>query len=140
MKKIFMLATFLFAVMISSTALAADWVLIDTSKEGDITLNFYVDKDSIKRGIHSERYGIARADGCSVHVKMELLAEESLTMINLVGFYEDNGEKLYLYLDALDANGNSAPEEPRTVEASKADGSDGVIWPKIYDYVQQNLK
>lgn len=140
MKKFFMLAAFIFAVTISSTALAADWVLLDTTGDGDAKLNTYVDKDSIKRGIHSERYGISRDDGFSVHIKMEFPAEKSLTMINLVGFYEDNGEKFYLYLDELDANGNPAPEEPRTVEPAKADGSDGLVWPKVFDYVQKNLK
>ena len=138
MKKFSVMLALLFAVMISSSALAADWVLIDTSVEGDVTLNFYVDKDSIKRGIHSERYGISRDDGCSVHVKMELPADK-ITIINLVGLYEENDEKFYLYLEELDANGNPVPEDPRTVEPAKADGTDGTVWPKVYAYVANNL-
>ena len=44
MKKFFVLAVFLFAVMISSTALAANWFLVNSGEYGDV----YVDKDSIQ--------------------------------------------------------------------------------------------
>lgn len=42
MRKIFALATFLFAVMISSTALAANWINVDSYKLESSTSNTYV--------------------------------------------------------------------------------------------------
>ena len=137
MKKFSMLMAFLFAVMISSTALAADWVQLD----GDKDSKFYIDKSSIKRGIESNYFDFSRKDGYSAIVKMEfIMPDQTITMIHLVGLFEDNGVKKYILLESLDANGNIEAQQSDKAEPELADGSDGTIWPKVYDYVQKNVK
>lgn len=137
MKKFSVLVAFLCAVMISSTALAADWVKIDT--EDDSTV--YVDKSSIIRGIQSKHYDFSRNDGCSAIVKIEFaMPDQTVTLINLVGFFEENGAKKYILLDSLDENGKLTAQQAENIEVEKADGTAGTIWPKVYDYVQKNLR
>ncbi len=137
MKKFLTLAAFLFAVMFSSTTFAANWTAVD-SEEG---ATMYVDKDSIKREIHSKFCGVDRADGFSANVKLEFVLPDGrmFKMINLIGFFEDNGVKKMIFLERLDDNGNIAPDAEKHAEEQKADGSDGTVWPKVFDYVQKNL-
>ena len=137
MKKISMLMAFLFAVMISSTALAADWVQLDSDNDS----KFYIDKSSIKRGIESKHYDFSRKDGYSTIVKMEFtMPDQTITMIHLVGLFEDNGVKKYILLESLDANGNLEAQQSDKAEPELADGTDGTVWPKVYDYVEKNLQ
>ena len=143
MRKIFALATFFFAVMISSTALAANWINVDSYKLKSSTSNTYVDKDSIKRGIESKQFNISRSDGCSAVVKTEFIDNNiTITIIFLVGFIEENGKYKYCMLDELDDNGNIKPSEDTKAEFAdvKADGSNGKIWPIVLNFVKDNLK
>ena len=137
-KKISMLAAFLFAVMISSTALAANWTEIDV---GEKDTKIYVDKNSIKRGVQFAELGVDRPDGFSANVKIEFIISDKDTcaMINSMGFFEDNGLKKKCYISKLDENGNPVQDPSFTPEISNADGSDGKIWPKVYEYIQKNL-
>ena len=141
MKKFSILAAFVFAVMISSTALAANWVVVETSNENDVVTKTYVDKDSIKRGIHSEKLNFSREDGFSVDVKTVFEFKDKqtpLTMIMSVGLFEENGAKKYCMLEIRDEKGKITPGSSDKLEISNADGSDGTIWPIVWDYVQKN--
>ena len=133
------LAAFVFAVIISSTALAATWTPIDTG--GDDGTTVYVDKSSIKRGVQCAALGLNRSDGFTANIKLQFVGPDNKTfaMINTMGFFTDNGVKKKCYIDNLDENGNSVKNGSFKPEISAADGSDGEIWPKVYDYVQKNL-
>ena len=134
MKKFSILAAFLCAVMISSTALAADWLQLD----GDNNSKFYIDKSSIKRGIQSKHYDFSRTDGYSAIVKMEFtLPDKTITLIHLIGFFEDNGVKKFILLESLDENGNIAAQQ---LDKAEPELLDGTVWTKFYDYVQKNLQ
>lgn len=137
MKKFSVLVAFICAVMISSTALAADWVKIDTGDDSTV----YVDKSSIIRGIQSKHYDFSRTDGCSAIVKIEFaMPDRTVTLINLVGFFEENGAKKYILLESFDENGKLSAQQLDKVEPEAADGTSGTIWPKVYDYVQKNVQ
>ena len=138
MKKFSVLAAFIFAVMISSSALAATWTLIETAEDGT---EVYVDTSSIKRGVQCAELGIDRADGFTANVKLKFYLPDgkSFAMINSMGFFEENGQKKKCYIGVIDENGNPVKDNQFKPEVSPADGSDGVIWPKVYDYIQKNL-
>lgn len=138
MKKFFTLAAFVFAVMISSSALAATWTPIDT---GDKDTTIYVDKNSIKRGVHSKALGVDRSDGFTANIKLEMIFSgmDKFVMINSMGFFEENGAKKKCYLSVLDENGKPVKDDSFKPEVSAADGSDGSIWPAVYEYIQKNL-
>jgi len=138
MKKFSVLAAFVFAVMISSSALAATWTQIDV---GGNDAKVYVDKSSIKRGVHCAELGVDRADGFSANIKLEfdIPGQKPFVMTNAMGFFEDNGQKKKCYIGVIDENGNPVKDDSFKPEVSPADGSDGEIWPKVYDYIQKNL-
>ena len=138
MKKFFTLATFLFAVIVSSSALAATWTEIDV---GDKDTKIYVDKSSIKRGVHSAALGVDRSDGFTANIKLEMIlpGNDKFVMINSMGFFEDNGAKKKCYLSVIDENGKPVKDDSFKPEVSAADGSDGSIWPAVYEYIQKNL-
>ena len=138
MKKFSVLAAFIFAVMISSTALAATWTQIEV---GGDDAKVYVDKSSIKRGVHSAELGVDRADGFSANIKLEFIipGQKPFVMTNAMGFFEDNGVKKKCYIGVIDENGNPVKNDSFKPELSAADGSDGEIWPAVYDYIQKNL-
>ena len=138
MKKFFTIAAFLFAVMISSSALAANWTEIEVD---DKITKVYVDKSSIKRGVHSAELGVDRSDGFTVNIKLEMnfSGMDKFVMINTMGFFEDNGAKKKCYLCKIDENGELVKDDSFKPEVSAADGSDGEIWPKVYEYIQKNL-
>lgn len=138
MKKFSIIAAFLFALMISSTTLAANWTEIDVGEEDT---KVYVDKDSIKRGVQCAALGVDRSDGFSANIKIEFVIsdKETVAMINSIGFFEDNGLKKKCYISKIDENGNPVQDSSFKPEISNADGSDGTIWPKIYEYIQKNL-
>ena len=138
MKKFFTLAAFLFAVMISSSALAATWTEIETDEK---TTKVYVDKSSIKRGVHCAALGVDRSDGFTANIKLEFIIsdKETFTIINTMGFFEDNGLKKKCYINEIDENGNLVQNSSIKPEVSAADGSDGKIWPTVYEYIQKNL-
>lgn len=138
MKKFSVLAAFIFAVMISSTALAATWTKIDVGLDDT---RVYVDKSSIKRGVHSAELGVDRSDGFSANIKLEfdVPGQKPFVMANAMGFFEDNGQKKKCYISVIDENGNPVKNDQFKPEVSPADGSDGEIWPVVYDYIQKNL-
>ena len=138
MKKFSVLAAFIFAVMISSTALAATWTQIDV---GDNDVKVYVDTSSIKRGVHSAELGVDRADGFSANIKLEFAIpnQKPFLMTNAMGFFEDNGQKKKCYISVIDENGNPVKDDQNKPEVSPADGTDGEIWPAVYDYIQKIL-
>ena len=142
MKKFSMLVTFLVAVMISSTALAANWVVVDSSDENGSKTTVFVDKDSIKRGSQFKKFNYSRPDGFSVVVKTVFEfkdGENPIIMIMSVGFFEENGAKKYCVFEVCDENGKPEAGTPDKIEVANADGSDGTIWPKVWDYVEKNL-
>ena len=138
MKKFSIIVAFFFAVMISSTALAADWTEIDV---GEKDTKVYVDKSSIKRGVHCAALNVDRSDGFSANIKLEFIIsdKETFAMINSMGFFEENGLKKKCYISVIDENGNPVQDPSFKPEISPADGSDGAIWPKVYEYIQKNL-
>ena len=138
MKKFSVLAAFIFAVMISSSALAATWTQIEV---GGDDAKVYVDKSSIKRGVHSAELGVDRSDGFSANIKLEfdVSGKKPFVMANAMGFFEDNGVKKKCYIGVIDENGNPVKDDRFKPELSAADGSDGEIWPAVYDYIQKNL-
>ena len=138
MKKFSVLAAFIFAVMVSSAALAANWTPIETTDDGTTV---YVDKSSIKRGVHCAELGIDRADGFSANIKLEAVmpGQKPFVMINSMGFFKDNGQKKKCYIGVVDENGNPVHDDSFKPEVSDAEGKDGIIWPKVYDYIQKNL-
>ena len=138
MKKFFTLAAFVFAVMISSSALAADWAEIETDEK---TTKVYVDKNSIKRGVHCAALNVDRSDGFTANIKLEMIfpGMDKFVMINSMGFFEENGAKKKCYLSVIDENGKPVKDDSFKPEVSAADGSDGSIWPAVYEYIQKNL-
>lgn len=138
MKKFSIIAAFIFAVMISSTALATTWTEIEV---GDQITKVYVDKDSIKRGVQCAALKVNRTDGFSANIKLEFVIsdKETFAMINYMGFFEDNGLKKKCYISKIDEDGNIVQDDSFKPEVSNADGSDGNIWPKVYEYIQKNL-
>ncbi|MBR0261431.1 MAG: hypothetical protein IJQ85_06510 [Selenomonadaceae bacterium] len=138
MKKFSIIAAFIFAVMISSTAMATTWTEIEV---GDQITKLYVDKSSIKRGVQCAALNVNRADGFSANIKIEFFIsdKETFAMINSMGFFEDNGLKKKCYINKIDEDGNIVQDDSFKPEVSNADGSDGNIWPKVYEYIQKNL-
>ena len=137
--KIFLTAAaFVFAVIISSTAWAAAWTPIDTGDEGT---KVYVDKSSIRRGVRCAALGINRADGFTANIKLEMAmpGDKPFVMINTMGFFTDNGSKKKCYIAPIDEDGKPAQDASIKPEVSDADGNDGTIWPKVYDYLQKNV-
>ena len=141
MKKFSIIAAFLFAVMISSTALAADWAEVYSSAEDGFEAVYYVDKDSITRGIQSEKHNFSRPDGFTVMIKTELKTKKPnpIIMYWLTGFFEENGKPKYCILDGLDAEGISHMKSSDKIVIEDVDGTKGECWPFVYDYCKKNL-
>ncbi len=142
MKKIFTLAAFLFAVAISSSALATNWAEVCTAK-GYIV---YVDKDSIRHGIYSKQFRESRNDGFSAHVKVVEEKSGRKHFIYLMGFWIDEDffaketAKYYAHLDELDENGNPLPSQDTPMRmALRVDADTDGIAPILYDYIEKNL-
>lgn len=141
MKIFSVFAAFVFAVMISSTAFAATWTPIDVGDLGADDTTVFVDKSSIKRGVQSSALGLNRSDGFTANVKLEfnIPNQKPFVMTNTMGFFTDNGAKKKCYIGVLDENGNPVKDDSFKPEISPADGTDGAVWPKVYDYIQKNL-
>ena len=109
MKKIFTLAAFVFAVMISSSALAADWVKVQSENSDDFDVACYVDKNSIRHGINAKKYNFSRSDGFTVLIKDEVKTKKPnpVIMYWLTGFFEENGKIKYCILDIMDKDRTS---------------------------------
>lgn len=135
--KIFSVAVaFVIALFISGNALAANWVEINSRDSIIIS----IDKDSIQRGTDSKKFpNFNRKDGYSAIVKldMKISDSENLDMTFLVSFYEKNGERMFCLLDNLD--GSNYQEKDSDIIQEKVD-LEGRVWPKVWDYIEKNLK
>ena len=135
MKKLFTLAAFLFIVAISSSALAANWVHVATGNDDIVgSIDLYVDKDSIKYGMHSESFQFSRSDGFSANIKV--IGE--LTEIGRVGFFTERDKKYWVTLDDIDDSGNVVNADNHRDENCYYNVAEG-YWITIYEYVQSNL-
>lgn len=135
MKKLFMVAAIFSVVMISSTALAANWVEV-CSMYGAICS---VDKDSIKRGVYSERYNISRSDGFSAIFKADS-EDGSDGDIHLIGFWSDeDGNYCYALLDKLDGWGEFKDKQSLDFDPVVNAVEENDWSGKIFDYIRNNL-
>lgn len=142
MKKLSVVMAFVFAIMFSSTALAANWIVVDNDKSGEaVEITTSVDKDSIKRGIKSAQYDFSRNDGFSAIVNIKISGKDidDVKLIYLVGFYEENGVRKYCFLESFDDKGKMQPKEFTKIESYNVD-SDGDVWPLVWDFIKKNLK
>lgn len=124
------------ALFIGGTASAANWVEVD-SRDSIVTS---IDKDSIKRGTDSKKFPkFNRKDGYSAIVKldMKISGSEKIDMTYLISFYEKNGERMFCLLDSYD--NTKYPEKESDVIEEKVD-IEGRVWPKVWDYIEKNLK
>lgn len=137
MKKIlsFVMA-FVIAIFISGQASAANWSLIED--DGGIVTE--IDTDSIKRGTESKKFPqFNRTDGFSavVRITMQLENNEKFEMVNLMSFYEADGDKMYRLLESsLKDDGPITAED--AVEGYVE--TDGEIWIKVWNFIQAKLK
>lgn len=134
MKKLFMVAAIFSVVMISSTALAANWVYITTNEESGF--DTYVDKDSIRHGITSKNFTrYNRSDGFSAYVDLR----DNKSTIFLVGFWRENGKKHCKFLDAFEGNGTPLPYEDNFSDNSTEINERDTEALMVFDYVESNL-
>ena len=142
MKKFFVLVTFLVAVMISSTALAANWIQVDSTENEYVNMITSVDKDSIKRGIQSEKLDFSCADGFTACVKFRIEPKDGhkpFAFIVQVGFFEENGVKKRLTLAGFNENGELLKSSPDKVEILNVEGTQETFWPSVWNFVEKNL-
>ena len=144
MKKFSCLMAFVFVILLSSTALAANWEVVDKNETNGVTITTSVDKDSIKRGINSKQFKMSRKDGFSALIKIAVTSNNDnhdATIINYVGFVEEKGKRCYYYMDSYDEKGKIVPDETSNPKAEAYDvDKDGEVWPKVWDFITKNLK
>lgn len=138
MKKFSVVMALMIALFIGGKASAESWVVID--KTDFITTS--IDKDSIKRGTESKNFPkFNRKDGYSAKIKFDFEFKEKeiddFSTVNLVSFYEKDGERMFCTLDGYD--GTDYPEKESQVEQEKVDIK-GRVMPKVWDYIEKNLK
>ena len=136
MKTFSVIMAFVFALFIGGTVSAANWVEVDT--RDDIVTS--IDKDSIRRGTESKKFPkFNRKDGYSAIVKLDIKMSDSETfdMTYLVSFYEKNGERMFCLLDSYD--NTNYPAKDSDVIQEKVD-LEGRVWPKVWTYIENNLK
>ena len=141
MKKFSIIAVFIFAFMISSSVLAADWVKIHSEDTEDFKLSCYVDKNSIRHGINAKKYNFSRSDGFTVLTKDEVKTKkpDPVIMYWLTGFFEENGKIKYCILDIQDENRHSYMKDVKNITISDAEETGSESWLFIYNYVKKNL-
>ena len=124
MKKLFTLAAFFFVVAISSSALAANWVLVATHDNyGGTPIDLYVDKDSIRRSTNPK---FSQPDGVLAVVKQ---ASNNRSEAGILGFWSKDGKKYFDYLTYY-LNGSSDIYNGMVVDDA---------WEIVWDYVHNNL-
>ncbi len=143
MKKVFSIAmALIMSIFISGKASAANWEVIDSSETEDkVKIVTSVDKDSIKRGTDSKQLPkFNRTDGFSAIMKIEILSNKFKIddSVFLVSFYEKNGERMYCLLDYY-SNGPDYKVKESEVTPINVDMS-GSVWPKVYSFIENNLK
>ena len=144
MKKFSTIMAFVFAIIFSSTAFAANWELISSIDESDMKIKYYVDKDSIKRGTNSKKFKtFNRKDGFSAIIKLDMQVKdtEPVEAVNWVSFYEENGTRYLAYLDSLDTENKFEADSDKDVLVDTIeDNGEKEMWVKIWDFIQKNLK
>ena len=136
MKIFSVVLAFVIALCIGGTVSAANWVEVD-SRDSIVTS---IDKDSIKRGTDSKAFPkFNRKDGYSAIVKLDMKISDSekLDLTYLVSFYEKNGERIFCMLDGYPES--TYPAKESEVLEEKVD-LEGRVWPKVWDYIEKNLK
>lgn len=136
MKIFSVVLAFVIALCIGGTVSAANWVEVD-SRDSIVTS---IDKDSIRRGTDSKKFPkFNRKDGYSAIVKLDMKISDSekIDMTYLISFYEKNGERMFCLLDSYD--NTKYPEKESDVIEEKVD-IEGRVWPKVWDYIEKNLK
>ena len=136
MKTFSVIMAFVFALFIGGTVSAANWVEVDT--RDDIVTS--IDKDSIRRGTESKKFPkFNRKEGYSAIVKLDMKISDSekLDLTYLVSFYEKNGERIFCMLDGYPES--TYPSKESEVLEEKVD-LEGRVWPKVWDYIEKNLK
>ena len=141
MKKVFLVVMSLVMVMIiSGQASAANWEVVDFGKEENgIKIVTSVDKDSIRLGTESQKFAkYNRKEGFSAIVKLEfkIQGQKEVELINLVSFYEEKGERKYCMLDDY---ANSSDERKESDIIVENVDKDGVVWKKVWSYIESNL-
>ncbi len=58
-------------------------------------------------------------------------------MVYLVSFYEKDGERMFCMLDGYPKS--EYPSKESEVIQEKVD-IEGRVWPKVWDYIEKNLK
>ena len=134
-------AAFVFALFITSSALAANWEVVEVDDDGKIRIITSVDKDSIRRGTDSKAFPkFSRKDGFSAIIKIEFKikgAKDAEIINNLVSFYEENGVRIYSLLDSYSAT--KYPQSEKDILKENVD-TDGKVWVKVWSFIQGNLK
>ena len=138
MKNFSILVAFIFVLVISSTALAENWVYVTTD---DNDYEYYVDEDSIRYGVDSTWYDYSCPDGFSAHIKREKTHSngEFYSGVVLVGFWTDDetGQQRFAFLGSFDENGNPTTTESRTFTSMNVDNDEA--WIQVWNYIQNNL-
>ena len=137
MKKLSVVMALVIAIFIGGTASAATWETVVDDHDGT---TISIDKDSIKKGTDSKNFPkFNRKDGFSAIVKINMKIKDSddMEMINLVSFYEKNGERMFCVLDSL--GGTNYPQKESDIFQEKID-VDGRIWKDVWAYIEKNLK
>ena len=143
MKKAFSIVMALvIAIFISGKASAANWSVVESADAGDgVKIVTTIDKDSIKRGTDSKKFPkFNRTDGFSAIMKVEILSTKFKIddTVLLVSFYEENGERMYCTLDDYSENQNYTTKESDITPMNV--GTSGSVWPKVWSFVENNLK
>ena len=125
---------FEFTIMFSSTALAANWVKVGNG-------NFYVDTDSIKRGVKSRVYELNENKGYSARCKNSFEDHNGklLEFVGLWWFFKEDGKKKYAALNDLERyeNGKKVPVSNKSlIDVWTAEGS----WEELWDFVAEHAK
>ena len=136
MKIFSVILAFVIALFISGNASAANWVEVENRD----SIVIFIDKDSIQRGTDSKKFpNFNRKDGYSAIIKLDIKISDSenLDLMHLISFYEKNGERMFCFLESLD--GSKYPEKDSDILQEKVD-LEGRVWPKVWDYIEKNLK
>ena len=136
MKAFSVALAFVIALFVSGSASAENWVEVE--KQGNIIA--LVDKDSIRRGTDSKQFPkFNRTDGYSAIVKLNMKFKDSedFNMISLMSFYKKNGERMFRTLEFYEPKSDDMSESDVIEEKVDVEGR---VWPKVWDYIEANLK
>ena len=136
MKAFSIALAFVIALFVSGNASAANWVEVEN--HGHIIA--LVDKDSIRRGTDSKVFPkFNRTDGYSAIVKLNMKFDDGkeFNMVSLMSFYKKNGERMFRTLEFYEPKSENVSESDVIEEKVDVEGR---VWPKVWDYIETNLK